>query len=230
MIHFNRKFVENGRSTSTWYNETLSMMTEDVMAEILGIPTTHPDHPIKDHVPYFIESYDKVGFSEWPSSPYPYSKGYTFGAYLMRNYGGTELLKRLLDNNTADTASITAALSGIEPAMTFEKAVTRFGEAMIFSGNVIPEGVLTFDKTVTNTITGYNGTHTYTLPAFDIWNMERYSSSARGPVVYPLTPMSMKGHSVLLQQDNTWKNRSGTFSITLNRPSNANVELYLMVR
>jgi hypothetical protein len=230
MINFNRKYVENGRNTATWYDETLSMMAEDIMANILDIPTTHADHPIQDHIPYFIETYDKVGFTEWPNSPYPYSKGYTFGAYLMRNYGGAELLKKILDNDTVNIASLTAALNEIEPGLTFEKVVSRFGEAMIFSGDSIPEDTLTFDKTVTTTVTAHNGTHTYTLLGFDIWTMKRYSSSSIGPVVYSLAQRTMRGHSVLLHQDPAWKDISGSVTITLNKPSSANVEFYLMVR
>jgi hypothetical protein len=234
MINFNRKKVEKGLTSDTWYDETLSMMTEDIMANILGISTTNADHPIRDHVPYFLETYDKVGFSEWEPSDvlndYSYSKGYTFGAYLMRNFGGADLLRRILASNSVNTASITAALNEVSPGMTFEKAVIRFGEAMIFSGNSKPEGALTFDKTVTSSVSGNNGSHSYTLPAFDIWNTVRYSSSARGPVVYPLAQTTMRGHSVVIQQDSSWINRTGTVSITFNRPSSANIEMYLMVR
>jgi hypothetical protein len=121
-------------------------------------------------------------------------------------------------------------LNEIESGMNFEKAVSRFGEAMIFSGNSLPDGGLTFDKTVTSTISAYNGTHSYTLPAFDIWTMKRYSSSSIGPVVYSLAQRTMRGHSVLVHQDSSWNNRSGSISITLNRPSSTSVEMYLIVR
>jgi hypothetical protein len=231
MINFNQKFVQNSRTSDTWYDEMLSMMTEDVMADILGIPTTDQYHPIQDHISFFIETYDKVGFSEWyEAGVYPYSKAYTFGAYLMRNYGGVELLRRILANSTTNTASITAALNEISPGMTFEKAVGGFAEAMIFSGNTRPEGGLTLDKTVTSTITGYNGDYTYTLPAFDIWNTRRRNSSNYGPVIYSLTQTAMRGHTVIVQQGSGWSNRSGSFSVTFNRPSNANIEMYLIVR
>jgi hypothetical protein len=230
MINWNRKYVVNGRTSDDWYDETLSMMAEDVMTNILGISTTNQYHPIREHIPIFLDTYTKVGFSEWdvPDESYPYSKGYTFGAYLMRNYGGADLLRRILANNSVNEASITAALGQIETGMTFAKAVSRFSEAMIFSGNSKPEGGLTFDKTVTTTITGYS----YTLPAFDIWTIGRgsYTSTTKGPAVYSTTQTAMRGHTVLVQQGTGWTNRSGTFSITLNRPSNTSVEMYLIVR
>jgi hypothetical protein len=230
MIHFNRKTVVNGKGSATWYNEMLSLMTEDVMADIIGIPHTSSSHSIQQHIPRFLATYNEVGFTEWGSGTpnqvaSSYAKGYTFGAYLMRNYGGTDLLRRIVTNDTVGTDSITAALNGIESGMTFGKALSRFGEAMIFSGNSKPGDALTFDKTVTNTITGY----TYTIHAFDIWNT-RQSVSGYGPVIFPLTPKDMRPHSVLLHQADSWKNVSGTFSVTLNRPSNTAVEFYLMVR
>jgi hypothetical protein len=232
MINFNRKVVARGLTSDTWYDETLSMMTEDIMANIIGVPTTNEDHPIRDHIAGFLAGYTGVGFSEWPSQPYPYSKGYTFGAYLLRNYGGAELLRKILANNSVDAASITAALNEVEPGMTYVKAISRFGEAMIFSGNSKPEGAHTFDKTVTTSVTGNNGTHSYTLPAFDIWTIGQnsYSSSTKGPVVYNTTARTMIGHTVLVQQGTGWTNRTGTFSITLNKPSSDSIEMYLMVR
>jgi hypothetical protein len=232
MINFNRKYVERRLTSATWYDETLSMMTEDIMADIIGVPTTNQYHPIRDHVPGFLAGYTGVGFSEWPSQPYPYSKGWTFGAYLMRNYGGADLLRKILANNSVNADSITAALNEFEPGMTFEKALIRFGEAMIFSGNSKPEGAHTFDKTVTSSVTGYNGTYSYTLPAFDIWTIGQtnYSSNTKGPVVYSTAQRTMIGHTVLVQQDSSWRNRTGTFSVTFNKPSSTSIEMYLMVR
>jgi hypothetical protein len=231
MINFNQKYVKNGLTAPTWYNETLSMMTEDIMAEILGISMSNQHHPIRDHIPYFIENYTDNGFTEWiVYNAYPYSKGYAFGAYLMRNFGGVDLLRRILANNTTGIESITAALNELIPGLNFDQVMSRFGEAMIFSGNVKPEGTLTFDKTVTSTITAHNGTHTYTLRAFDVWNTSRYSQSAYGPVVYPTAQRTMRGHSVLVQQDDSWKYITGSFSVTLNRPSDSSIEFYLMVR
>jgi hypothetical protein len=232
MINFNQKYVKNGKNTATWYDETLSMMTEDIMANILGVPTTDQYHPIRDHIPFFIDSYADVGVTEWPNSPYPYSKGYAFGAYLMRNYVGAELLEKILANNAVNIESITVALNELNPGLTFETAMSRFGEAMIFSATSMPPDALTFDKTVDSTVTAHNGTHTYKLPGFDIWNIGRssFNSITKGPVVYSTTQKTMRGHTVLIQQADTWKNRTGSLSITLNRPSNANIELYLMVR
>jgi len=226
MINFNVKYVKNGKSSASWYDEMLSMITEDVIAPLIGIDQTNSGHPIKSRIRTFLSSYNEVGVTEWDTlKSESYAKGYAFGAYLMRNYGGPELLKKILANNTTNIESITAALEEISPGMTFEKALSRYGEAMIYSGSFMPESVVSFDKTVTSTV---NGT-SYTAYGFDIWNMVR-GRRERGPLIFPLTPMDMKSRSILLQSDNAWTGRSGNISIILEKPTDPDVELFLMVR
>jgi hypothetical protein len=224
MINFNVKSVKQGKSSDTWYNEMLSLMAQDVISDHVGITPENPDHEIRHRLPLFLRYYADYGITEW-NSPYSYSTAFAFGAYLLRNYGGAELLKRILANNTTDIASITAALNDVSPGMTFAKALARYGEALVFSGPSMPPDVLTFDKTVTNTINGF----TYTVHGFDIWNMNR-TGGGFGPYVFGLTPASMRPRSISLHSINGWKNRSGNFSVTLNRPANQDVTLFLMVK
>jgi hypothetical protein len=149
-----------------------------------------------------------------------YAKGFAFGAYLMRNWGGAELLGKILANSSVGIPSITAALDEIEPGMTFEKAVQRYGEALIFSGAAKSAEVLSFDNTVDYTLSGT----TYTASAFDIWTMG-------GPEIFPLTDTSeLKAYGLIVQSADAWKNKTGDLTITLNKPSSTDVELYLMVR
>jgi len=130
------------------------------------------------------------------------------------------LLQKILANNTVNIASITSALNELSGGWTFEQALKRYGEAMIFSGSKMPEDILTFDRTVTKTI---NGT-AYTAYGFDVWN------EFGGPKILDLSPMEMRPHSIMIHSASAWKNRTGNFSITLNRPFDPNVVLYLMVR
>ena len=226
MINFNQKQIKRGLASASWYNEMLSMMTEDVIADLIGIAPTNSRHEIRVRIPVFLRYYSEVGFTEWNTlDSYSYAKGFAFGAYLMRNYGGANLLGRILANNTANEASITAALNEISPGMDFQQALNRFGEAMIFSGPEMPEDVLTFDNTVTNTINGI----TYTAHGFNVWTTTR-SGGGTGPYIFDLTQREMRPHSISIHQANEWKNKSGSFSITLNRPANSNVAFYLMVK
>jgi uncharacterized repeat protein (TIGR02543 family) len=233
MINFNQKTVKSSVSSQTWYNEMLSMMAEDVIGPLIGITPEDSNHPIGTRIPTFLYTYDWYGVAEWPLLSLigeDYATKFAFGAYLMRNYGGAELLQRILANNTANIDSIASALNGFESGLTFEKTLRRYGEAMIFSGSQMPAGVMTFDKTVTTTISGT----TYTAYGFDIWDISHILSfsGTKGPKVLDLSPreMSMSPYSITVHSADGWKNKTGNYSITLNRPSDPNVILYLMVK
>jgi len=230
MINFNEKSVKRRVESSRWYDEMLSLMAEDVIEDIIGIDPTHEDHIIKDRIPIFLSFYNGLSFTIWYINDVlaiNYSKGYAFGAYLLRNYGGAALLKNILANNSVDIDSITAALNDFSPGMDFNTALMRFGEAMIFSGAQKTDNVITFDKTVTNTINGF----TYTAYGFDIWKISRWDDDdGYGPYVLNLSQAEMRSHSVSLHQAPEWKNKTGNFSVTLEKPANPGIELFLMVR
>jgi hypothetical protein len=229
MINFNEKFVKKSLNSNTWYDEMLSMMTQDVIEGLIGITPANQDHVIKSRIPLFLRHYTGSSFTNWypdDTSGINYGKGYAFGAYLLRNYDGAALLKEILANNTTDTASITAALKTVTGnEISFEEALRRFGEAMIFSGAQKPAGLMTFDKTATSNINGF----TYTAHGFDIWNMSR-SQGGFGPYLSSLGAIKMDGHSITVHQSSSWKDKTGNLSITLERPANPNIEFYLMVK
>jgi uncharacterized repeat protein (TIGR02543 family) len=222
MINFNVKSVKYGVNPEVWYDEMLSTMAQDVIDPLIGITLTNSNHVINLWMPAALNNYYLEGVTEWnyTDSSNSYARTFAFGAYLLRNYGGAELLQRILANDTADIESITAALNQFSSGLTFEQALKRYGEAMIFSGSSMPEGVMSFDKTVTETIYG----RTYTAYGFDIWN------DFEGPAVLDLRQRGMMPHSITIHSTDGWKNLTGNFSITLNRPSDPNVVFYLMVK
>ena len=223
MIHFNQKYVKRGISSATWYNEMLSMMAEDVIGPMIGIPLTDSKHTIRVRMPTALYYYHAEGISEWGTlSSRSYATKSAFGAYLMRNYGGAELLQRLISNSTTNNASITSALSEFSSGLTFEQALAKYGEAMIFSGPQKPAGVTSFDNTVTKTISGT----AYTVTGFDVWK----DFTVKGPTVLDLNPIEMRPHSITIHSADGWKNKSGNVTITLQRPSDPNVTLYLMAK
>ena len=230
MINFNMKFLRHGLPSPAWYNEMLSMMAEDLIAPLIGISPRNPDHVIQQRVPRFLRSYYATGVAEFAPMTSPlalasYANVYAFGAYLVRNFGGANLVRRILHNNTVGVASITQALGEITPGMTFERALARYGEALVFGGHSMPEGVLTFDRNVRSTVNGI----TYTAYAFNIWNMPRLGGGV-GPYIFDLGQRGMRPRSVSLHSTPAWRNRSGNLSITLVRPTDPDVILYLMVR
>jgi hypothetical protein len=232
MINFNRKYVEHGVNSGSWYNEMLSMMAEDVIAPLIGVGRTHNKHPISVRIPDFLDSYYKYGITEWELAGDSYAVLYAFGAYLLRNYGGPELLKKILDNDMVNADSLTMALKEFSADMDFGKAINRYSEALIFSGSSIPEdgvngiNAATFDRTVSDTING----ETYTAYGFNIWQTRRSGTKDRGPFVLDFEPAYMRPHSAIIQSTSQWRNKTGDYSITLEKPSSQNVVLYLMVR
>jgi hypothetical protein len=200
----------------------LSMMTEDVIGPMIGIKLTDSYHTVKVRMPTALYYYYSEGMTEWGTlSSVSYATKAAFGAYLMRNYGGPQLLQELLANNTANIPSVTAALNKFSPGLTFEEALSRYGEAMLFSGQR-PAGVLSFDNTVTKTIKGTS----YTVTGFDVWK----DFSVKGPTVLDLSQAEMRPYSVTIHSHDAWKNKSGNVSITLQRPSNANITFYLVAK
>ena len=225
MINFNVKYVVQRKNSATWYNEMLSMMTEDIVAPLIGVTPANRYHEIRTRMPTFLGNYDKAGFTEWNTSENiadSYAKGFAFGAYLLRNFGGADLLKTILANDTTNIDSITSALNEFSEGLDFYQALNRFGEAMVFSGTQIPEGVLTFQKTVTKTINDF----TYTASGFDVWK----DFTQKGPVIFNMTQKQMRPHSITIHSANGWKNKSGNISITLQQPGNPAIEFYLMVK
>jgi hypothetical protein len=239
MINFNVKSIEKGLSSNTWYNEMLSMLAEDMIAPLINIPTSSRDHPIQNRIPFFLNMYWYVAPTEWLDDNVliSYSNTYAFGAYLARNYGGAELIQEIARNNKVGIDSIDAALK--KHGSSWDNALSKYGEAFIFSGTSKPSGGASFDKTITKNINGTN----YTFAAFDIWEMANNHSSyldlpsnnlvlnSHGPVVWDSGYIfDMPGYSVLVQSNPDWMNVSGNMTITLKKPSYSNIELYIITR
>jgi hypothetical protein len=233
MINYNMKYLRLRKSSETWYDEMLSMAAEDVIGPLIGLPPTNRYHATQQRMPTFLYSYNQVGVTEWNSlGSSSYAKGYAFGAYLMRNYGGASLLQEMLANDSTNIESITAALDKVAgKGLTFEEALRRYGEALVFSGTM-PADVQSFDKTVSKTIGGT----TYTATKFDVWtdflNISSWSGANKPNIFDANKQLEMRPYSLTVHQgaDSTWKNVTGSATITLQRPDDPNVELYLMVK
>ncbi|MCL2411578.1 MAG: hypothetical protein FWC97_08050 [Treponema sp.] len=241
MIHFNEKRLErNLQFSASWFNEMLSMMAQCIIADLVGTPIAHRDHIVQAAMPSFIVNYANEGLTEW-GTPNPmgipvatwlsYATKYAFGAFLLRNFGGAELLRNIANNSSNDISSISEALNELEPGLTFNEALIRFSESFIFSGENVPPGVKTFDNTVTRTI----GEWTYTSHAFDIWEMHGRDTQGRtldqtGPTIFDLTQRAIRQHSVNIHSADVWKNLYGSHTVTLQRPTNPNIVFVLMAR
>jgi hypothetical protein len=237
MINYNVKELKNDKDTGTWYNEMLSMLAEDVIAPLIGIATNNSGHPIMGRIPDFLGHYNTAAPTVWQSGNsvyYSYANSYAFGAYLVRNFGGAALIQALMRNDAVDEASVTAALNSaanpLRPQVaSFDEALRRYGEALVFNQAAAtrPEGVLSFNNTVTDTVNGND----YTFSGFDIWNMANTYNSTKGPRVYDAgSTASMPAGTMQLQTKSAWKNVTGGFTLTVNKPASSDVEVYVMVK
>jgi uncharacterized membrane protein len=237
MINFNVKGVEQGLEAGVWYNEMLSMLAEDVIDPLIGIPATNSGHPIKSRIPDFLGYYNTAAPTVWQTGNsvyYSYANSYAFGAYLARNFGGAALIREIMENDAVDQASVTAALASTANPLRsqvagFDDAIRRYGEALVFSqtAGTRPEGVLSFNNTVTDTVNGKS----YTFSGFDIWNIANNNNRTLGPKVFDAgTTTALPAGTMLLQTKSAWKDVTGGFTITVNKPASNNVEVYVMVK
>ena len=103
-------FVQKGMiSTSDWYNEMMSLATEDLFSaffiENLDVYGGNSEFDIYEDSPWFRLSdfnsyYYTSGLFNWGDSSraqlVSYAQSYAFGAWLMRNYGGPSFLHELM--------------------------------------------------------------------------------------------------------------------------------------
>jgi hypothetical protein len=206
MINFNLKVIAGGDylswNTEVWYTEMLSLLAEDIIGPLVGITST--DHVIYKRIAFqWFLSYADYSVMYWPSSgntlPY-YSSNYAFGAYLMRNFGGPALFSAIAKSNLSGRGSIDNQMRLFNHDMGIDTAyaLSRFGEAILYSGDNAPERVLTFDKEVTDVI----GDRAYTFQAFDIWSL-----FPAGPMIREYANMpnyAAPANTVQLYADPAW--------------------------
>ncbi|GMO53593.1 MAG: hypothetical protein Ta2G_11770 [Termitinemataceae bacterium] len=253
LINFNQKIVLAPSETpvySTWFAETLSQLAEDLISPSIGIPLSDSGHPVSARIPLYLAIYDQSPvMGAWlPGDAvyYSYASVYAFGAYLARNYGGANFVKTLAQNRLVDGEAIDTALkspanphgpsSGSNPKVdTIAKAFQRYGEALVFSGTSMPTSVMSFDKStiaqtisgksfkyekfnlrkMSNGMAGYNG-----MPAY--YRGPYIKPANQSPLIAPIAP--------LVQSLDEWQNVTGNITITVNKPSSSDIDVYLMVR
>jgi hypothetical protein len=238
MINFNLKVLETDDDSNyeTWYTEMLSMLAEDAIGPLVGIPylpSSPNGHVIHTRILYWLVSYMDYGAMQWTDEDalFYYSSNYAFGAYLVRNFGGPELLSRIAKSPKGGRDSLDESLRALNgPSVDTQYAMTRFGEALVYSGNAKPAGGYSFDKTVT----GYVGKDEYTFSGFDIWKMQ-YTLGGEGPFKGPSVFLYKEGvansilpYTVQLFSRDDWQNKS---AVTINVVNgNPDVHYFVMTR
>lgn len=130
-----------------------------------------------------------------------YSKTYALGAYLMRNYGGANFIKQIVQNGyTGINCIINAVNSNGGGGISYENILTNFGAANLLSNNTtLPTGYKFNSGTwFTSTVNSIN----YQLGSINLFN---YNPN---PLIFPTLPLTQKPGSNLYYLLGT--NLSGT--------------------
>ncbi len=141
----------------TWFTEMLSMSAEDVFKlDDYSAPKSRFDI-------YFDKTYQ--GFGNWPDLDddtvlYSYANAYAFGAYLMRNYGGINLINKIATNNYTNEGAITKALQDLGYNETFNTVFEKFGSIFACADG----SGLSLNKSVTSSVNNISKT----LEAIDL--------------------------------------------------------------
>jgi hypothetical protein len=120
MIQFYQKQIVQGAATGTdtWINEMCSMLMEDLVADKLGVEgprgvmTADAGSPgnTLGRIPFFnASSSAPLAVTGSNFGLTDYALAYTFGAWLIRNYGGPDLLTRIVQCPQVDYSAVVNA-------------------------------------------------------------------------------------------------------------------------
>lgn len=217
MIHFTHK-IWNGdnKGSDTWYDEMLSMLCEDMMQSHLNIEDEYA--PIGNRIPFFNRYHYASGITEWQGDGSSYATVYTFGAYLVRNYGGLELLQKIFSNNQVGKASITSALQELGMTETFDSVFKGYGGGIIHS--CFPEKSQLY------------GGNRYIFKEIDLWEALPASGRNSGIYFFPVSfPIEIRPYGITIHSEEQWQDmQNDSLSLQIRMPSSSNVTMDLIIK
>ena len=214
MIYFYQHSVLTDQEGDIPINEMSAQCVEDLVASKIladgprGVPYATPSagntRNTGGRLPLY-NSNNHYNLLEWSDSDNQtlinYSKTYALGAYLMRNYGGANFIRELIQNNSTGINSIVAAVNSNGGAgLNYGDILQRFGVATLLSDQTsVANGykLNTVDWS-TSTVNGIN----YNLGAINLYN---YSPL---PTIYNELPKKQNPNSNILYK--AGGNLSGT--------------------
>ena len=145
MIHYYQKSISyEVAGTETWLNEMLSQSVEDLMAVKMGlngpryVAASRGDagdaNNLNGQFPLFNRN-NSMTIDSWDNSLDDYAKVTSFGAYLLRNYGGAKLLHDMVHNAYTDKRAIEYAVHQHPngASKTFDDLIHDWGIAVLMS-------------------------------------------------------------------------------------------------
>ncbi|MBT4286940.1 MAG: hypothetical protein HOD92_06335 [Deltaproteobacteria bacterium] len=178
MIHFYQKPVlrASGASSQDWLNEMSSLMSEDLMSSKLEVNgprgVTHSDFSAGSsgngdgRLPGYIYYNDESAVI-WDAF-YSYSVNYALGAYLLRNFGGANFLKHLVQSPFTNTGAIDYALSQMGYDFNFSDILQRWGVSVLLSDQLDTSQYYRYNTGVS--FDTNMGTTTYQIGSINMYN------------------------------------------------------------
>ncbi|GAB6089082.1 M30 family zinc metallopeptidase [Spirochaeta dissipatitropha] len=203
MINFYQKAILQGDASETWLDELAAMAMEDLLADKLNIPGPRElELTEDDEFDYgpgsspgnngrfsgrlsFYNGRPEYSLTQWGVGRgrydilFDYALSYSFGAYLLRAYGGPALLREIIQNRYSDDRAITEAVLKIGGTKkSFEDLLLDFSEAALRSGSTsaieskrLNNGSSGFDFSLTEQGLAYD----YRLGSINLYNFNQIS-------------------------------------------------------
>ncbi|MDR0908847.1 MAG: fibronectin type III domain-containing protein [Spirochaetaceae bacterium] len=226
-------------------NEMMSMMTEDFVGPYIGFDWDDSGMPIESRMPGALNNYYARSVTNWTNNDMTsYSNAFAFGAYLARNYGGAEFLSSLSSSsNRSYQGMINYAMQTRNPSLPVDTGVTnpyfryalaRYPQAWVFSsssyslpGTSSATTARAFDYTVNKTVGG----ESYEAHGFDVYEQFDPLIGDNDPTILFLTDnRTVYSYGITVHTDSSWQNKSGNMTVELKKPTNTNVEIWLLFR
>lgn len=196
MINFAQKNLNGVQvtNTDTWYNEMLSMLSEDLMGKVLGI--SEEEKVDVSRLRGYNNYYFLSGLAEYRNDDYAvvsYSTAYALGAYLARNYGGAELVHEISTNRYYGAESIVNAVNEINKTnKTFDQLVDEVVKASVFRDSFASvKGLPTFNKAPAESTNISDGTKTTSLKGINLFGEDyKYQLNKDNPSLYNYGPVN----------------------------------------
>ncbi len=233
MINFYQKNVlrTNGKSINSWLNEMLALVSEDLLAEKLGIAGPRgvvgvnnvADRTSSGRLSTLnVHNTFDVNDSDEHFEVIDYSIAYAYGAYLLRNYANDDLtfLRDIVHNDKLSFDAIEYALTKHGYAnRTFEDTIRDWGIASIISDNTYNgNNKYFYNRKVTPKLNNIE----YPLGPINLFN---YSNE---PTLYGTnqakSPILSGGANIYY---NLGKNLTGYYEFSGNLPKNIELNLIL---
>ena len=145
MLHFVNKTVKfsDGESMSeTWYDEMLSLLTEDLFSKELNVELSEM---MDVYIKSFMADYSSKGLTSWYNDNLSYGYSYLMGAFVARNYGdGIEVVREIASNEYFNIESIVEAIQTVtdDSYFTEETLFKDFSRALCYPEGMIEENLV----------------------------------------------------------------------------------------